>query len=99
MSCGADSFSQGMAANAKNWVLAGRVDVHQHDHVGLIECPAKFVPKVLRARVAVGLEKHQETFEMAAACGLESSANLHRVMAIVIDQRDVIDDSLDVKSA
>src|SRR5712671_5679543 len=96
---GANGVGQRLPSDAGDGTLARRVDVHQHDHVGLIEGPAKFVPKMLRARVPVGLEEHQKAFEMADARGLERRANFNRMMAVIVDQGDVVDHSLDVKPA
>ena len=46
---------------------------------------------MLRARVAVRLEEHQQALEMAAARGFERGANFGGVMAVVVDQRDAVE--------
>ena len=83
--------------DAGNGLLARGIDVREHQHVGLIEGAAEIVPKVLRARVAVRLEEHQQALEMAAARGFERGANLGGVVAVIVDQRDAADDALDLK--
>src|SRR5260370_32052906 len=88
-----------LAGDARNWRFAGSIDIEQGKNVRLIECAAQFVPKVLSAGKAMGLKEHQQAIELAAASGFERGANLGRVMTVVIDHGDVIDDALDVKAA
>src|SRR6267143_1769305 len=79
--------------------FACRIDIEQHENLGLIERAAKIFPKVLGAGVAMRLKEHQQPIELAAAGRFESGANLSGVMTIVIDHGDVVDDALDVKAA
>src|SRR6266853_6578977 len=87
------------AGHSRDWRFASRVDVEQHENVRLIKSAAEFVPKVPGAGVAMRLKQHQQPIELAAAGGFEGGADLGRVMAVVIDHGDVIDDALDVKTA
>src|SRR2546422_568737 len=88
-----------LARHSRDWRFAGRVDVEQHENVRLIKSATEFVPKVLRAGVAMGLKEHEQAIELAAACRFERGANRGGVMTIIIDHGDVIDDTLDVKAA
>src|SRR6266478_1462088 len=91
--------SQRLAGDSRNWRFAGGIDIEHGKNVRLIECAAEFVPKVLSAGKAMGLKEHQQAIELAAAGRFQSRANLSRVVAVVIDHGDVIDDALDVKAA
>ena len=95
----ANGAGQSPAGHARDGGFAGRVDIGQHENVGLIEGAAEFVPQMLRARVAMRLKEHQQAIELAAAGGFESGANFDRVVAVIIDHGDVVDDALDVKAA
>ncbi len=87
------------ARHARDGRFAGRIDIDQHEDIRLIERAAEFVPKVLRAGVAMRLKEHEQAIELAAAGGFERGADLDRVMTIVIDHGDVIHYALDVKAA
>src|SRR5713101_4934872 len=56
MPCFANRVGQSFAAYAWNGRLACGVDVGEHQHIGLVEGAAEFVPEVLGARVAMRLE-------------------------------------------
>src|SRR5437660_825730 len=88
-----------LAGHAGDGRLAGRVDVGQDKHVGLIERATEFVPKMLSTREAMRLEKHQQPTELAAAGGVECRADFRRVMPVIVDNRDVVHDALDVETA
>ncbi len=45
------------------------------------------------------LEQDQQTIELAATSGFEGGANLDRVMAVVVDNDDVVDHTLDIEAA
>ncbi len=60
---------------------------------------AEIVPEVLGARVAVGLEEDQQALVSAAARGFQRGANLDRVVAVVVDQRDAADHAFDFEAA
>src|ERR1700730_1008761 len=45
------------------------------------------------------LEEHQQAVELADARGLQRSADFRRVMAIVVDHRDVVDHALNVEAS
>src|ERR1700687_79209 len=86
----ANGVSQRFAGDAGDGRLAGGVDVREHQHVGLVEGAAEFVPEMLRARVAVRLEEHQQTIEFANARRFECGANFGGVMAVIVNHRDVV---------
>src|SRR5690348_2194891 len=78
--------------------FTGGVNVRERQNVGLIEGAAKFVPKVQRAGKAVRLEEDQEAFELAAARGFEGGPDFGGMMAVVVDDRDVVDRTLDIEA-
>ena len=94
---GADGLRQRLARDALDGLLARGIDVRQHQNVGLIERAAEILPEMLRARVAVRLEEHQQALVTAAARRFERGANFGGMMAVVVDQRDAVDDALDFK--
>src|SRR3989454_1151736 len=96
---GADGIREGLAGDPRNRRLAGRVDIGQHEHVGLVECAAKLIPEKFGARIAMRLEKNQQPVELATPCGVERRANLRGVVAIIVNQRDAVDGALDVEAA
>src|SRR5665213_1497677 len=51
------------------------------------------------ARVAVRLEENQHAVKVAPTRGFESGANLSGVVAVIVDDGDVIDHAFHVKSA
>src|SRR5882724_8114874 len=95
----ADGVAERFAGHAGDGRFAGGVDVGQYEDVGLVECTAKIIPEMLRARVAMRLKEHQQPIEFAAAGRFQRGANLDGVMTIVINDGDVIHDALDVKTA
>src|SRR6267142_122269 len=79
--------------------FAGRIEIDQNKDVSLIERAAEFVPKVLSACVAMRLKEHEQAIELAAAGRFERGADFHRVVAVVIDDGDVVHVALDVEPA
>src|SRR5437899_9317011 len=59
----ANGAGQRLARYARDWSFAGRIDVRQHEDVGLIEGAAEFVPQMLRAGVTMRLEEDQQAIE------------------------------------
>src|SRR4029077_1555060 len=51
----ANRGGQSFAGDARNRRLAGGINVGEHQHIGLVEGAAEFVPQMLRARVTVRL--------------------------------------------
>src|SRR6202007_763048 len=95
----ANGIGETLAGHAGDGGFAGRVDVDKNDNIGLIECPAEFVPKMLRTRKAMRLEEHQQPMELAAARGLERCADFSGVMPVIVDHRDAVHPALDVEPA
>ncbi len=94
----ADSGSQSLTRNTRYWRFTGSINIDEHQQVGPIEGDAEVIPEMLRTRVAMGLEKHQQAVEIAAASGFERGANFRWVMTIVVDDRDVVHTALYVKA-
>src|SRR5260370_1436114 len=87
------------AGHTRDGRFAGRIDIEKREDIRLIERAAEFVPEMLGAGVTMGLKKHQQAIELAAAGRFKRGANLDGVMAVVIDHDDVIHYALDVKTA
>src|SRR5262245_52784224 len=94
-----DGVGQGFAGDSRNGLFAGGVDVGQHQDVGLIESATEFVPEVLGSRVPVGLEEDEDTVELAAASCFERGSDFDGVMAVIVDDGDIVDDAFDIKAA
>src|SRR5712672_295995 len=94
----ANGIGQSLAGYARDWRLAGRVNIGNHQNIGLVESAREFVPEMLRAGVAVRLEKHQEAIELADARGFQGGPDLGRMMAVVVDHCDIVDGALNVEA-
>ncbi len=95
----ANGGGQSFAGDARNWGFACGIDVQQHQHVGLIEGPAELVPEVLGAREPMRLEEHEQAIELAASRGFERGANFGGMVAVIVNDGDVVNDALDVEAA
>ena len=78
--------------------FARRINVGEHQHIRQIERATELVPQMLRARKTVRLKQHQQTIELADLRRFQRGANLHRVMAVIVNDRDVVGHSLDVEA-
>src|ERR671923_241597 len=94
-----DVSSESFTGHARDGRFAGRVNVGQHKKVGLVEGAAKFVPKMLRARVAMRLEEDEEAVELATAGGIEGRTDFGGMMAVIVDDGDVVHHAFDVEAA
>src|SRR5580698_4925946 len=94
----ANRFGERFARNARDGLLAGGVNVGEDENVGLIEGAAEVVPQRLRARIAMRLKKNQRAIELRGARRLQRRFDLHRVMAVVVNHRDAVDDAFHVKA-
>src|SRR6266481_4064860 len=95
----ANGCCQCFAGYAGNGRLAGGVDFREHQHIGLIEGAAEFVPQMLGARVTMRLEEHQQAIEFADARGFQRGADFSRMMTVIVDHRNVVDHAFDVEAA
>src|SRR5712671_1562746 len=93
-----DGIGQSFAGYARDWRLAGRVDVGNHQNIGLVESAREFVPEMLRAGIAVRLKKHQQPIELADSCGFQGGPDLGRMMAVVVDHSNVVDRAFNVEA-
>src|SRR5690348_6092237 len=94
----ANRIGERLAGDTGDGNFACGVNVQQHQDVGLIKSPTKFIPKVLRAGIAVGLEKHQEAIELAAAGGFERGPYLRGMMTVIVYDCDVVHDAFDIEA-
>src|SRR5262245_60713230 len=95
----ANGACQRLAGHAGNRCFAGGVDVGDYEQVGLIKGAREFLPEMLRAAKTVRLKQHQQAVELAAAGGFERGLDLRGMMAVVIDDGDVVDRTFDVETA
>src|SRR5689334_7097178 len=86
----ADRAGERFAGDSRDGRLAGCVDIGQDKDVGLVEGAAEFVPQMLGARVAVRLEKDQQAVKFAATRILKRGADFRWVVAVVVDDGDVV---------
>src|SRR5262245_29475880 len=94
----ADRAGERFAGDSRYWRLAGCVDIGQDQDVGLVEGATEFVPEMLGARIAVRLEEDQQAVKFAAARSLKRGADFRWMVAIVVDDGDVVHRALDVKT-
>src|SRR5438552_780822 len=95
----ANGASKAFAGYARDGRFASRINGEQHEDVRLIERTAEFIPKVLSARITMRLEEHKQAIELASAGRFERGANFGGVMAIVVNDGNVVDHALDIKAA
>ncbi|MCY1520553.1 hypothetical protein D9M68_553350 [compost metagenome] len=80
-------MAQLAAVGAGNRFLAGRIDLHQQQHVGLAEHLHEVLVEITGAGETVRLvDHHQAPFRPAAAHGLDHRRDFARVVAVVVDQ-------------
>src|SRR3990172_7267659 len=94
-----DAFVDGPAAHAGYGLLAGGVDVHNDDRIGLVEGRKELIKKVLRPRIPVRLEHRDHPAAGSGLCGGERGPDLRRVMAVIVDDGDPVDLALDLEAA
>ncbi len=95
----ANGGGQSFSGDAGDRGFAGCVNIRNDQQVRQIEGQREIIPKLLTARIAVRLEKHQEAIKLADFGGFQGGADFYWVMAVVIDHRDVVDDAFDVEAA
>ena len=84
MAGGADRVGDAVDRHARDWRLAGGVDVGEHDLVGGAERRAELREQVARACVAVRLEHDHQPPSRRARRG-DHRGNLGGMMAVVVD--------------
>src|SRR5215470_11994297 len=97
--CLAKAFGQGLAGHVCDRRLTGGINVQQCQHVRLVERARKFVPQMLRPRIAVRLKQRQQAVELATSRRLQRCSDLRRVMPIVVHHRDIVHHTFDVETA
>src|SRR5256885_4384486 len=95
----ANGGGEGFAGDAGDGIFAGCVNIREDKNIGLIEGFGEIVPGMLGAREAMRLKKNEKTIELAAARGVERGANFRGVMAVIVDDGNVGDDTFDVEAA
>src|SRR5262249_29728636 len=89
MSLRAHLLDQARRSDPFDGVFAGAVDIADGDDLGFVEGARKLVHQVARARESMGLERqYHAPFGKAAPRTGQRSANLCRMMAVVVDDHD-----------
>src|SRR5258706_3249330 len=97
VSCLANTVGQGLARDAGNRRFTRRVNIHQRQHIGFVEGAHKFVPQMLRPRVAMRLKERKQAVELAASRGFERRTNLRRVVSVIVHHGDIVHDAFDIE--
>ena len=92
-------LGQRLDGDARNRLLAGRVDVGQHDLVGVGERRTELVHQPLGPRVAVRLERHHEPPAERHPRRGQHGGNLGRVMAVVVHDQHAVGLAHDARTA
>ena len=79
--------------DAGNRIFAGGVDVGQHHFVGGGQRRAELRHQIARARVAMRLKRDDDARRLGGAGGRQHRGNLGRVVTVVVDHRDAVDDA------
>ena len=79
-----DPFVHRLPGNARDGLLARRVDVHDDDPVRLVECGEELLEQVLGARVPVGLEHADHPAAERRLGRGQCRADLGGMMAVVV---------------
>jgi hypothetical protein len=95
----ANRFSECLAGYPGDSRLTGAVDVGEHQDVGEVEGAAEIVPEVLGAGIAVRLEQHQQTIVLAPTRSLERGADFGGMMAVIVNDCNVVDNAFDLEAA
>src|SRR5262249_419194 len=80
-------------------LLAGRVDVGQHDRVGIVERFQEVHEQIVGAAEAMRLEGDHEAAREAFPCRAERRADLLGMVAVVVDDEDVVLVALHLEAA
>src|SRR5687767_2573151 len=81
-----DRVCQHLSRHALDWLFAGRIDICNEEHVGVVKRARKLLHLVLGARVAMGLEEDDDSATRRRNFGRsERRLNLRRMMSVVVD--------------
>src|SRR5665647_1649840 len=95
----ADLLVQCLPGHSGNGVFAGGVDLRQHEHVGLVEGRGEDRHELRQAGVAMRLENSDDAAIPAPFGRLERGLDLGRVVGIILDDHDVVDDLAQLEAA
>ena len=93
------AFRQGLRMDPGDGRFAGRVDIGDHQHVGILERGEELVVQVEGAAVPVRLERDDQAAAEAAASGRERGTDLRRVVPVVVDHEHPPGLALDLEAA
>jgi hypothetical protein len=95
----ANGGGEGFAGYAGDGQFAGGVDVGEDEDVGLIEGGTEVFPEVLGTGIAMWLEEDQQSIELTASSGFERGTNFGGMVAVVVNDGDVVDGAFDIEAA
>src|SRR5260370_41272507 len=94
----ANAVSQHAPRDALDGLFGCRINIEDVHYVGLMKALCKFIHQMLRARVAMRLEDRVNPMEIAQLRGCKRSANLGRMVAVVIYDSDSAPCTADLKA-
>src|SRR5262249_44929586 len=87
---GDEPLHKGIAADALDGRLTRRIDGRHGDDVGIVEAGAKLLHQIAQPREAVRLNDGDDASLARLARGIEHSGDLDRMMAVIIDDADLV---------
>ena len=99
MAVGGDALGEVARVHPRDGGLAGSVDVHHHQHVGLVEGGEELLPEISRAGVAVRLEHCDDAPVVPRLGGGEGGADLGRMMPVVVHHENAAGFPADLEAA
>src|SRR3990172_2891464 len=92
-----EPFEERLGFHSFDTVLSCRVDIGQDKDVGIVKSGQKILEESLGPRVTVGLENRHDSSIPAPPCRLECGHDLDRMMTIVVNDKDPLLLSFDLK--
>ena len=93
MAVAPQALHQGVAVEARQGRLARRIDLGHDHHIGVVETGAEVAEQVGQARIAVWLDDGDHPALGYRARGLQHRGDLHRMVAIVVDDPHPVGDA------
>ena len=90
MAVGAQPLHQRVAIGAFDRRFAGRIDVRDDHRVGVVEAGAELLEQRRKPRIAMRLHHGDHLALGRFARGLEHGGDLHRMVAVVVDDGDAV---------
>ena len=88
MTAGTQPIDQGIAGHARDRRLSGRIHICDDHRAGIVHAGAELVEQRVQARVPVRLHHRDHVARAGLPRRFQHRGDLHRVMAVVVDDRD-----------